>query len=144
VIRLLSGLTAPGVARTLLYRLKFFGKRHRAPTQAVMRGPSQWPVGEHEVLAAVLSKLNQCPLCIGVHSAIAEAAPGEDSTKRASLIGHSRVFSESGYMGSVRGRPKGANTARSANHVIAEIRSPSSVSTINPYERAIGACASGK
>ena len=53
------------------------------------------------------------------------------------------VFLESGYVGSVRGRPKPANTPRSTNHVIAEIRSPSSVSTINPYERAIAARASG-
>ena len=54
-----------------------------------------------------------------------------------------RVFLKFGYVGSVRGRPKPANTPRSTNHVIAEIRSPSSVSTINPYERAIGARASG-
>ena len=36
------------------------------------------------------------------------------------------------YARSVRGRPKPANTLVSENHVMAEIRSPSSVSTKSP------------
>jgi hypothetical protein len=61
VIRMVSGAPAPGVARTVLYRPAFFGKRHMALTQAVMRGPSDWSAGERELLAAFVSKLNQCP-----------------------------------------------------------------------------------
>lgn len=51
---------APGVVRTLLYRKDFFGKGHSALTQQVMRGPSPWSVGERELFAAFVSRLNQC------------------------------------------------------------------------------------
>ena len=61
MIRLFSGYTAPGVVRTLMYREGFFGKRQSALTQQVMRGPSEWAVGERELMAAFVSKLNQCP-----------------------------------------------------------------------------------
>jgi len=82
VIRLFSGATAPGVARTVMYRPKFFGKRQMALTHAVMRGPSDWSVGERELFAAFVSKINQCPFCVGVHSAAADAAIGSDVTRR--------------------------------------------------------------
>jgi hypothetical protein len=51
---------APGVVRTLLYRKTFFGERFSQLTQQVMRGPSQWSVGEREMFAAFVSRLNQC------------------------------------------------------------------------------------
>ena len=52
---------APGVVRTLFYRPAFFGKKMNALTQEVMRGPSAWSVGERELFAAFVSRLNQCP-----------------------------------------------------------------------------------
>ena len=58
-MRLVMG-HAPGVVRTLLYRKDFFGARHNALTQQVMRGPSPWSVGERELFAAFVSRLNQC------------------------------------------------------------------------------------
>jgi hypothetical protein len=60
VIRLVSGFRAPDVVRTLLYRKEFFGGPHARHTQAVMRGPSAWSVGERELFAAFVSNLNQC------------------------------------------------------------------------------------
>ena len=60
VIRTLSGFRAPDVVRTLRYRARFFGGPHTAHTQAVMRGPSAWTVGERELMAAFVSRLNQC------------------------------------------------------------------------------------
>jgi hypothetical protein len=45
---------------------------------------------------------------------------------------------------SIRGSPKCGKTLLSANHVIAEIRSPSSPRTTRPYGRAISVRASGK
>jgi hypothetical protein len=59
MIRILSG-HAPGVVRTLLYRKEFFGRPFSALTQDVMRGPSPWPLGEREIFAAYVSRLNQC------------------------------------------------------------------------------------
>jgi hypothetical protein len=58
-MRLMAG-HAPGVVRTLLYRKGFFGKKFSELTQQVMRGPSQWSVGEREIFAAFVSRLNQC------------------------------------------------------------------------------------
>ena len=60
VIRAVSGFRAPDVIRTLFYRKAFFGAPHTRHTQAVMRGPSDWSVGERELFAAFVSNLNQC------------------------------------------------------------------------------------
>jgi hypothetical protein len=60
VVRLVSGFRAPDVVRTLRYRQQFFGLHHTAHTQAVMRGPSEWSVGERELFAAFVSRLNAC------------------------------------------------------------------------------------
>lgn len=59
VMRVLAG-HAPGVVRTLLYRKAFFGRPFSELTQQVMRGPSAWSVGEREIFAAFVSRMNQC------------------------------------------------------------------------------------
>ena len=59
VMRLMAG-HAPGVVRTLRYRKDFFGYPFSELTQQVMRGPSPWSVGERELFAAFVSRLNQC------------------------------------------------------------------------------------
>ena len=59
VMRLVMG-HAPGVVRTLLYRKGYFGQPFSELTQQVMRGPSSWTVGEREMFAAFVSRLNQC------------------------------------------------------------------------------------
>jgi hypothetical protein len=60
LIRVASGFRAPDVVRTLKYRPTLFGGLHARHTQAVMRGPSDWTVGERELFAAFVSRLNQC------------------------------------------------------------------------------------
>jgi hypothetical protein len=60
IIRTMSGFRAPDVIRTLRYRRPFFGQPHSAHTHASMRGPSAWSVGERELFAAFVSRLNQC------------------------------------------------------------------------------------
>ncbi|HET8647809.1 MAG TPA: hypothetical protein VFO85_20085 [Vicinamibacteria bacterium] len=61
LIRLASGFRAPDVVKTLFYRKPFFGAHQNRLTQAVMRGPSDWSVGERELFAAYVSQLAQCP-----------------------------------------------------------------------------------
>jgi hypothetical protein len=63
-LRLVAKLTRmepPDVVRTLNYRSGFFGGRFAAVLQPVMRGRSEWTVGERELFAAYTSYLNQCP-----------------------------------------------------------------------------------
>ena len=50
----------PDVLKTLLYRPRFFGRPFSALTHAVLRGPSDWSVGERELFAAFVSRQNQC------------------------------------------------------------------------------------
>jgi hypothetical protein len=50
----------PDVVRTVLYRGEFFGRPYAALMQAVMRGPSEWSVGNRELFAAFVSRQNQC------------------------------------------------------------------------------------
>jgi hypothetical protein len=59
MMRIMAG-HAPGVVRTLKYRKDFFGRQFSELTQQVMRGPSPWPVGERELFAAFVSRLNKC------------------------------------------------------------------------------------
>ena len=60
LIRILGRRRVPDVVKTLMYRPEFFGRPQCEWTQAVMRGPSEWSVGERELFAAFTSKLNQC------------------------------------------------------------------------------------
>lgn len=48
------------IIKTVLYRPEFFGKPYFALVQASMRGPSEWSVGERELMAAFTSRLNEC------------------------------------------------------------------------------------
>jgi hypothetical protein len=49
------------VVRTIRYRSELFGKPFSDAMQEIMRGPSDWPVGERELFAAFVSGQNQCP-----------------------------------------------------------------------------------
>ena len=60
IFRARSGFRASDVIRTLAYHRHLFGTPHRAHTQAVMRGPSDWSIGERELFAAFVSRMNEC------------------------------------------------------------------------------------
>jgi hypothetical protein len=49
------------VVKTLSYRSELFGRPFCVALQQIMRGPSDWPVGERELFAAFVSAQNQCP-----------------------------------------------------------------------------------
>lgn len=60
VMRIVSGHRAPDVVKMLRYRPEFFGGRMSALFQEVMRGPSEWSVGDRELMAAFVSRTNAC------------------------------------------------------------------------------------
>ncbi len=49
------------VARMLMYRQELFGRPFSEALELVMRGASEWSVGERELFAAFVSAQNQCP-----------------------------------------------------------------------------------
>ncbi len=49
------------VVRTIVYRSELFGRPFSDALQDLMRGPSEWSVGERELFAAFVSAQNQCP-----------------------------------------------------------------------------------
>ena len=60
LIRLVGMRRPPDIVKTLMYRSEFWGKPMCDWTEAVMRGSSDWSVGERELFAAFTSRLNQC------------------------------------------------------------------------------------
>ncbi len=60
LIRVMSRHPVPDVVKTLKYRPDFFGAPMGALFQEVMRGPSEWSVGDRELMAAYVSKVNEC------------------------------------------------------------------------------------
>jgi len=44
-----------------MYRPELFGEPFSEALDVVMRGPSEWSVGERELFAAFTSLLRQCP-----------------------------------------------------------------------------------
>lgn len=60
LIKLISRKPAPDVIKTLMYRPGFFGGPFSTWVHDILRGPSEWSVGERELFAALTSKLNAC------------------------------------------------------------------------------------
>ncbi|TDP91857.1 carboxymuconolactone decarboxylase family protein [Labedaea rhizosphaerae] len=71
VISLALGMRLPDAARVAFYHKDFVSPALGAWTQEVMRGPSEWSVGERELMGAMVAKWNSCPFCVGAHRAIA-------------------------------------------------------------------------
>jgi uncharacterized peroxidase-related enzyme len=74
LIRLFSGHPVPDAAKLVFYRPGFYGARAKELTHEAMRGPSAWSVGDRELMAAYVSKVNDSAFCIGAHTATATQA----------------------------------------------------------------------
>ena len=85
LIRLFSRQPVPDAARLTFYRPDFYGSYSKALTHDAMRGPSAWSVAERELMAAYVSKVNDCPFCIGAHTATATQASGNEGMVAAAL-----------------------------------------------------------
>lgn len=65
------------VVKLIMYRPDFYGAPMKKVVHEAMRGPSAWSVGDRELMAAFVSKVNDCEFCIKAHSAIADKAYGD-------------------------------------------------------------------
>jgi uncharacterized peroxidase-related enzyme len=74
LIRLMSGQPVPDAAKLVFYRPDFYGARAKEFTHEAMRGPSAWSVGDRELMAAYVSKVNDSAFCIRAHTATASQA----------------------------------------------------------------------
>lgn len=72
LIRTFSGQPIPDAAKLGFYRPDFYGSIKY--THEVMRGHSEWSIADRELMAAYVSKMNECPFCIGAHTATAAIA----------------------------------------------------------------------
>lgn len=73
-IRVFTRQPTPDVFKLVTYRPEFLGAHLRALTHNAMRGPSAWSVGDRELMAALVSKVNECDFCIKAHSAVSARA----------------------------------------------------------------------
>jgi hypothetical protein len=58
--RVISGSKPVDVLKILMYRPEYFGKPLCDLAHILLRGPSDWSIGERELFGAFTSKLNQC------------------------------------------------------------------------------------
>jgi uncharacterized peroxidase-related enzyme len=67
LIRVLSGHPVVDAVKLAFYRPDFY--RGGPLTHEAMRGQSDWSVGDRELMAAYVSKVNECPFCVSAHTA---------------------------------------------------------------------------
>jgi alkylhydroperoxidase family enzyme len=67
MIRLVSRQPVVDAVKLAFYRKDFYGAGDL--THEAMRGPSEWSIGDRELMAAVVSAANESPFCIAAHSA---------------------------------------------------------------------------
>ncbi len=84
LIRAASRQEVLDVIKLVKYRPDFYGNPMSKVTQEVMRGASPWSVGDRELMAAFVAKINSCEFCTKAHSAVADLAYG--SKKKASGV----------------------------------------------------------
>jgi uncharacterized peroxidase-related enzyme len=84
LIRVVSRRPVVDAVKLALYRPDFyFGGK---VTQEAMRGPSRWSVADRELMAAVISSVNQTTFCIMAHTATSAMAYGDQAKVSATLV----------------------------------------------------------
>lgn len=83
IIRVVSGHPVVDAVKLAFYRPDFYGAG--ALTHEVMRGPSDWSVGDRELMAAVVSKGVDSPFCVAAHSATSTLWFGDAAKVAATL-----------------------------------------------------------
>ena len=85
IIRAVSRHPAPKALKLVMYRPEFYGTPMQKITQDAMRGPSAWSVGDRELMAALISKMNACEYCIKAHTAVSAKAYRDPAKVSAAL-----------------------------------------------------------
>jgi alkylhydroperoxidase family enzyme len=83
LIRLVSRQPVVDAVKLALYRPEFYGGGHL--THEAMRGPSAWSIGDRELMAAFVSKVNETQFCIAAHSATSGLWYGDHAKVAATL-----------------------------------------------------------
>jgi uncharacterized peroxidase-related enzyme len=78
LIRLFTREAPVDMLKLMFYRPEFFANAAGPLHHSVLRGPSQWTIGEREFMATFVSEKNQCRFCVSVHRAVAQRALGRD------------------------------------------------------------------
>src|SRR5262249_37621710 len=73
-IRTVSRQPVPDVLKVMRYRPDFLGALLQKITHEAMRGPSEWSVGDRELMAAFVSKINAGEYGTKAHAAVAVRA----------------------------------------------------------------------
>lgn len=84
-IRLVSRQPVPDAVKLVMYRPDFYGTPMKEVTHEAMRGPSSWSVGDRELMAAFVSKVNESEFCIKAHTAVAARAYQDEARVSAVL-----------------------------------------------------------
>jgi uncharacterized peroxidase-related enzyme len=85
IIRAVSRQPTPEVVKLVMYRPDFFGTHMNAFTHEAMRGQSGWSVGDRELMAAIVSKANECEYCVKAHTAVSVRAYHDEAKVSAAL-----------------------------------------------------------
>jgi uncharacterized peroxidase-related enzyme len=85
LIRAYSRQPVPDAAKLVFYRPDFYGTPSKEFTHEAMRGSSAWSIGDRELMAAFVSKVNESAFCIGAHTATAARAY-RDEAKVAAVL----------------------------------------------------------
>jgi uncharacterized peroxidase-related enzyme len=83
LIRVVSGHPVVDAVKLALYRPDFYGGGPL--THEAMRGRSDWSVGDRELMAAYVSKVNECPFCVSAHRATSSIWYGDETKVTATL-----------------------------------------------------------
>ena len=83
LIRLVSRQPVVDAVKLAFYRPDFYGAGDL--THEAMRGPSDWSVGDRELMAAFVAQANECPFCVAAHSATSTQWYGDATKVRSTL-----------------------------------------------------------
>jgi alkylhydroperoxidase family enzyme len=83
LVRLVSRQPVVDAVKLAMYRPELYGAGQL--THEAMRGPSAWSIGDRELMAAFVSKINETQFCIAAHSATSGLWYGDHAKVAATL-----------------------------------------------------------